>query len=256
MNRLPNALRIRRHLTLSVLSALIFLANAAAQDATARKSFVEEVRRKVVNETANFPINGFNLTAEGPDSTFYVFHENAMTRAACLSLLKRDLVSKLQELGFVRLICTSDENATSFAFDLNNGSSPILDQLSSQETASPPQAKINQNAATQACPLSVTRILRGANKIAVYYENSTDKIITGVEFTSIFIDAVGNRNAGLKMVDDNRVKVGKKTHVWYAMYLYQDQHYSTELTLQKVAFENGSIWNRISSGMDCRWTSR
>ena len=238
----------------------------AQTPADVRKSFAETIRRKDLRSMAGNPVLGYNLTAEGPDSTFYVYHQSGVTSSDRTGMLaSQGFASRLRELGFIRLTCT-DDGANSFAFDLNAQATSIPAQVSSQQSAPPaavldkqtsgsPPASVPSSAA-QVCPLSVTQILRGGNMIVIDYKNLSNRVITGAEFTTVFIDAVGNRHAGLNIVSDDRVKVGKKTHSRYAMYLYQDQRYFTELTLQKVAFEDAVIWNRADAGGACTWTSR
>lgn len=94
------------------LLALSLVTGSAAQNAAARKSFAETVRQKVIKDT-RYPVpSGFNLTADGPDATFYVYHASEVTSYDCITMLTEDFVSKMRELGFTKVVCTNDKETT------------------------------------------------------------------------------------------------------------------------------------------------
>jgi hypothetical protein len=84
-----------------------------SKPAKARKAFAEEVRQKTIKDWANNPVPGFNLTAEGPDSTFYVVRLPEIPYDQCKSLV----LENLRAHGFTRVVCIADQNTT-FTFDL------------------------------------------------------------------------------------------------------------------------------------------
>jgi hypothetical protein len=94
----------------------LFLASAcAAQDATARKQFAEEVLKKTVEQRGS-AYSGYNLTAEGPDATLYVYHAPGITSDICRGLAE-GVAEKLRTMGFTQVVCTGD-GGTRFTFDL------------------------------------------------------------------------------------------------------------------------------------------
>jgi len=101
---------------------------AVAPEAAARKQFAQTVREKTVQQLGSQLSPGFNITADGPDATIYVYHVGALTYSDCNSMfINRGMVSSLQKAGFTQFVCTDDGN-TRFAFDItankNQGPAP------------------------------------------------------------------------------------------------------------------------------------
>jgi hypothetical protein len=91
---------------------------AVGSDATARKQLAEAIRKKVVNKFGNKVLAGFNITADGPDATIYVYHSTHLSYADCNSMFQnKGMVSNLQKAGFTQFVCTDDGNIK-FTFDL------------------------------------------------------------------------------------------------------------------------------------------
>ena len=90
--------------------------NAAA--VAARKQFAEAVRQKVIKERGNAVSPGYNLTADGPDATFFVYNDPGMNYSDCSGMLTEDFVANLRRYGFTQLICTDSGNNAKFSFDL------------------------------------------------------------------------------------------------------------------------------------------
>jgi len=88
----------------------------------ARKDYVEMLRRSVVKRLGMRTPSGYNVSTDGPDATFYVHHQSAVSLSDCNELLIDRFVSGLRSHGFVRLICTDDRSLT-FTYDLSSQSS-------------------------------------------------------------------------------------------------------------------------------------
>ncbi len=89
--------------------------------AIARKDYVEMLHRSVIKRLGTHTPSGYNVSTAGPDATFYVHHQSAVSFADCNSLLVDRFVSGLRSHGFVRLICTDDRSLT-FTYDLSSQS--------------------------------------------------------------------------------------------------------------------------------------
>jgi hypothetical protein len=83
----------------------------------ARRDYAEMIRRSVTRQLGAKTPQGYNVSAEGPDATYYVHHQSAANLADCNPLLEERFLSGLRQQGFVRLSCT-DDRSTTFAFDL------------------------------------------------------------------------------------------------------------------------------------------
>jgi hypothetical protein len=99
---------------------------AAAQSASIRKDFVGKIAESRVRSVDGHLVDGFRVSVEGPDATFFVYHAPIMNSSICRGMLTKGVVSKFQELGFTKLICTDDGNTT-FAFD------PVVQAVSPAE---------------------------------------------------------------------------------------------------------------------------
>jgi hypothetical protein len=108
-------------------------AGAVAQDAATRKQFADTVRQAVVKQTASNPVPGFNLAAEGPDSTLYVYHLPGITSDTCRTVLNADALNNLRTKGFTKFVCTDDKNTT-VTLDL-------IEQQQSQPAPTPEQTQ-------------------------------------------------------------------------------------------------------------------
>jgi hypothetical protein len=91
--------------------------NDVALSAIRRKNFAEVVLKSAIAQMGGKPINGLDITTEGPDNTLYVLHGLNMTSAACATARSEALVAALRDLGFTKLVCTDNKNAT-FSFDV------------------------------------------------------------------------------------------------------------------------------------------
>ena len=87
----------------------------------ARKDYVEMLRRSVIKRLGIRTPSGYNVSTDGPDATFYVHHQSAVSLSDCNELLIDRFVSGLRSHGFVRLICTDDRSLT-FTYDLSSQS--------------------------------------------------------------------------------------------------------------------------------------
>lgn len=106
--------------TRMVVIGLLFLSlgiGSAAQDAATRKQFAETIRQNVVKDHANNPIPGFNLAAEGPDSTFYVIRALGITADLCRSTFSESSHEAMRTMGFTQFVCVSDRGT--FVIDLS-----------------------------------------------------------------------------------------------------------------------------------------
>jgi len=89
----------------------------AIQDSPAAKRS-KVLARKEYAEFMGRGDKGSSESAEGPDTTHYVFHTSryAMTEAICISIFTDSVIAHIRELGFTEVICTDKKNA-SFSFD-------------------------------------------------------------------------------------------------------------------------------------------
>jgi len=95
----------------------VFLSSfAVSQSASIRRDFVTRIGQSLVRNTGTRLVAVYRVSAEGPGSTFFVYHAAVMNSSICRSMLTEGVVSKFRELGFSKLICTDDGNKT-FAFD-------------------------------------------------------------------------------------------------------------------------------------------
>jgi hypothetical protein len=103
------------------VSAPVTVAPPAAvePDATERKQFAEKVREAVTKKMGwKLALVKFNITADGPDATIYVYHSNPLSSDDCNSMfMNKDMVSNLQKTGFTQFVCTDDRKKT-LTFDL------------------------------------------------------------------------------------------------------------------------------------------
>jgi hypothetical protein len=100
------------------LLVLSLVTASAAQNAAARKSFAKTVRKKVVKQMGRTVAPGFNISAEGPDATVYVYHESGVSSSECTSMLATEgFAPNLRKFGFTQIVCTDDAGAR-FTFDL------------------------------------------------------------------------------------------------------------------------------------------
>ena len=91
---------------------------AVTPEAAARKQFTQTVRDKTVQQLGSQISPGFNITADGPDATIYVYHVRALTYPDCNSMfINKGMISNLQKAGFTQFVCT-DDGSTRFAFDI------------------------------------------------------------------------------------------------------------------------------------------
>lgn len=112
-------------------------------------------------------------------------------------------------------------------------------------------------AAQTTCPLTVTEISKGGNIFRFVYKNASDKMITGVEFRSVYVDPVGNKIPGEKMVSGDKVKPGKKGYARYEEYLHQDEQLKPVLFLITVVFADGSRWEHdANTPTQCSWENK
>lgn len=93
-----------------------------AQDAAARKDFAERVRGIAAKVAGGELPPGGNVSADGPDATFFAFHQRGVTLSQCNALFEKyksrpDALPYLRKLGFTYFVCTDDGN-TKFTFDL------------------------------------------------------------------------------------------------------------------------------------------
>ena len=107
---------MRNRLVLIPLLAGFLAAFAVGESASVRKDFVEKIRQSTLKKDGSRLVAGYNVTVEGPDSTFFVYHASVMNASICRGVLTKGVVSKFRELGFTKLVCTDDGNTT-FAFD-------------------------------------------------------------------------------------------------------------------------------------------
>ena len=77
-----------------------------------RKDFAETVRQTTVTKMGTSISPGFNITAEGPDATFYVQHAAGVTSPICKAMLVDAFISKMREFGFTKIVCTDDKDKT------------------------------------------------------------------------------------------------------------------------------------------------
>jgi hypothetical protein len=101
-----------------LISGLAAGQTATAPDAAARRQFAETVRQKVIKERGSALSPGYNLTADGPDATFYVYNDPGITYSDCSGMLTEDFVANLRRYGFTQLVCTDSGNNARFSFDL------------------------------------------------------------------------------------------------------------------------------------------
>jgi intracellular sulfur oxidation DsrE/DsrF family protein len=97
------------------LVALHCASVTVAQDAAVRQSYVREEAAR--NMAGNIP-PGYNISTDGPESTFYVLHQHGVTFPLCNNTMSaHGFVANLQKRGFAYFICT-DDGSTKFTFDL------------------------------------------------------------------------------------------------------------------------------------------
>jgi hypothetical protein len=82
----------------------------------------------------------------------------------------------------------------------------------------------------------------------VSYRNDSDKVIKAVEFNIVFIDAMGDKHTYAHTFFEDRlaIKPGKKGHSIWSNLLY-DYCRKYEVTVLKVAFEDGTVWKAPST---------
>ncbi|HTR23875.1 MAG TPA: hypothetical protein VMI10_07810 [Terriglobales bacterium] len=108
----------------ALLFSLCLAANAPGQSASARKDFVNHLGQStVVTRKGSQLIPAYKISTAGPDSSYFVYHAQLMNPSICRSLLTERLVSRFLAMGFTKLICTDDAEA-SFTFD------PVLQTVS------------------------------------------------------------------------------------------------------------------------------
>jgi len=109
--------------------------SASAAGSAARKQFAQESREATVKKMGSTLAPGFNITAEGPDATVFVYHQTQISYEQCNSMINnnQDWVSTLQKVGFTQLVCTDAGNAR-FPFDLRQ-EQPAPTQTQSQPTS-------------------------------------------------------------------------------------------------------------------------
>jgi len=101
---------------------------ALAQSAPARRNFVNYLAQStIVKSNGSKLVPAYKLSASGPDSTLFVYHALLMNPSICRSLLTERLVTRFQALGFTKLVCTDDADAT-FTFD------PVVQTVSPVES--------------------------------------------------------------------------------------------------------------------------
>lgn len=112
------------HAVLIPFFALLLLPICAGQNAGARKDFVKRLGEStVVKKEGSELVPAYKISADGPNSTSFVYHASLMNPSICGRLLTEGLVSKFRALGFTKLVCTDDGDDT-FSFD------PIVQNVS------------------------------------------------------------------------------------------------------------------------------
>jgi hypothetical protein len=109
------------HSVLTLCLGLSACGAALGQNAKARKEFAEAVRQQTSRDTGH----NINLTAEGQDSTLYVFHEPGVTSDQCKHILSLSNLENLRKHAFTQLVCIPDQKTT-FTFDLAQEENEIL----------------------------------------------------------------------------------------------------------------------------------
>ncbi len=131
MNQSP--LRRRRFSVWAGILLCLFCATAVAQNAAARKRFAETVRKEVIRKLGSNIAPGFNITADGPDSTIYTYQAKGVTYSDCNRMFATEgFVEDLGGRGFSQVVCTDGANAR-FTSDL-------IGQHQSQQSAVPANA--------------------------------------------------------------------------------------------------------------------
>ncbi len=110
--------------------------------AVIRKHFAERNRVDTIKLMGSNLPPGFNVTAEGPDATVFVYHQTQISHDQCNSMFnKEDWISTLQKPGFTQLVCTDAGNAR---FPVDFG----------QRQPSPTQTFNHRNSTTDPKPVS------------------------------------------------------------------------------------------------------
>jgi hypothetical protein len=110
-------LPVRPLILLFPLLALVLVPGIAAQNAAARKDFVTRLGQStILTRKGDSLVPKYRLSADGPDSSFFVYHASLMNPSICRSMLTEGFVSKFRALGFTKLVCTDDADGT-FSFD-------------------------------------------------------------------------------------------------------------------------------------------
>ena len=110
------------------------------QGAAARKQLVETVREQVISKMGKGLPPRFNITADGPDATIYVWHEADVTYALCNgNYADKDYIARLSNFGFTQYTCT-DDGSTKFTFDITR-EQPAPTPKQSQAVANSESAK-------------------------------------------------------------------------------------------------------------------
>jgi len=108
---------IRTRAALTALLALLLVLGVVAQNAPARKDFVKRLGQStLVTRKGAELVPAYQVSAEGPDSTFFVYHASLMNPSICRGMLTEGFVSKVRALGFTKLVCT-DDGEDIFTFD-------------------------------------------------------------------------------------------------------------------------------------------
>lgn len=108
---------LRTSAVLASLFAMTLVPAVIGQNASVRKDFVKRLGEStIVTRRGNELVPKYKLSAEGADSTLFVYHASLMNPSICRSMLTEGFVSKFQTLGFTKLVCTDDADDT-FSFD-------------------------------------------------------------------------------------------------------------------------------------------
>ncbi len=105
------------HAILIPFVALLLLPLCVGQNAGARRDFVKRLGQStIVTKKGSELVPVYKISADGPDSSFFVYHASLMNPSICRGMLTEGFVSKFRALGFAKLVCTDDADET-FTFD-------------------------------------------------------------------------------------------------------------------------------------------
>jgi hypothetical protein len=151
---------------------------AVAPDTATRKSYAENTRQRVIKQLGDKVLPGFNITADAPDASIYVYHSSGTSYPDCSSMLTNEgFVSNLRSLGFAQLVCTDDGN-TRFTFDLIAQKQPQTDQRQQAELA---QRKLYANSIVDGIAgLFPNASVKVTNTVVAFYDDNANSTMCSI----------------------------------------------------------------------------